>query len=144
MIRLSSTQHGSRTPSQVRGISRFIEQTNDHDFNLSVSGLKAKPNDKAVISQNGNHRTGMSVIATGKYLVSVGTYLLLGGLCYRMPERCQGRVPASRYGAEPEKARQTPAHAHLCRGRSMTMGLQTARTRLQSRGDGANTVIPQL
>jgi hypothetical protein len=53
MIRLSSMQHRSRTPSQVRRILRFIERANDHDFNLSIGSLKAKPDDEAAISRNG-------------------------------------------------------------------------------------------
>jgi hypothetical protein len=47
MIRLSSMQHRSRIPSQVRGILRFIGRANDHVFNLSIGGLKAKPDDEA-------------------------------------------------------------------------------------------------
>jgi len=53
MIRLSSAQHRSRTPSQVRGILGFIERANDHDFNLSIGGPNAKPDDEAAISRNG-------------------------------------------------------------------------------------------
>lgn len=54
-------------------------------------------------------------------------------------ERSQRRVSSGGYGSEPETTRQAAAHAHLRRGRSMTMCVQPTRTWRQSRNDRAGT-----